>query len=194
MILLSILIPTIPQRTKEFERLSTELYRQISECNASELVQVLPLSTETYLNGGPSTGAKRNQLLSIAMGKYVAFVDDDDMVMDCYISEILKAAETDCDVMATNGYMTTDGREHMDFEISIHNPYALVGGKYLRHPNHLSPIRRNIALDIGFPDQSNGEDYDYCRRLKDSGLCKTETKIIPQIYHYNYSHHNKMYR
>ena len=190
---LSILIPTVPERAQVLERLTTELYRQISACNANSLVEVLVHETPMMFNGGDHTGKKRNHLLSIAKGEYVTFIDDDDMVTDCFISEVLKAAETGCDVMGMKGWITENGGNRIEFNIAIENGYELVGNIYFRHPNHITPMKRSIALQVGFPDISHGEDYDFSVRLKNMGLCKTQTYIVPPIYHYDYSTFNKIH-
>jgi hypothetical protein len=50
----------------------------------------------------------------------------------------------------------------------------------------LNPIKRKIALSVGFLDISVGEDYDYSLRLKP--LLKTEVYIKTPIYFYQPSH------
>jgi glycosyltransferase involved in cell wall biosynthesis len=144
-------------------------------------------------NGGDHTGKKRNYLLSIAKGEYVTFIDDDDMVTDCFISEVLKVASTGCDVMGMKGWITENGANRVEFNIAIENEYERAGNIYFRHPNHITPMKRLIALQVGFPDISHGEDYDFSVRLKAMGLCKTQTYIDTPIYHYDYSTHNKIH-
>lgn len=146
-------------------------------------------------DGQMSTGAKRNILLKRAVGEYVAFIDDDDSVVPSYISNILDAIRTGPDVVGFNGYISTDGGEYEEWKISKDLPYATshgigINGKpgiiYLRYNNHLSPIKREIALKIGYPDKYHGEDYDYARRLHESGLIKTEVCINKHLYYYQY--------
>jgi hypothetical protein len=89
--ILSILTPTIPSRmysdkgyTMELECLQQKIERQIG----GQAVEHLILSD----NRKRSIGAKRQALLDIARGQYIAFVDDDDDIADGYVEELLAAA------------------------------------------------------------------------------------------------------
>jgi hypothetical protein len=56
---------------------------------------------------------------------------------------------------------------------------------YKRIPNHLMCVKRELALQAGFPDKSFGEDAAYAKKLLP--LLKTQ-HIIPEIlYHYNFN-------
>lgn len=146
---------------------------------------------EILVNDGPEcTGHKRNQLLQQAQGVYTVFIDDDDEVSLSYIPEILKAAAQGCDAIAIQGYMTTNGTKHISWRISKDYPYVAVfeDGKevYLRFNNHISPIKREIAVQFKFPEISNGEDYAWAKAIHDSGIIKTEAKTEGEIYHYKF--------
>lgn len=142
-------------------------------------------------NGEMTTGAKRNKLLRDARGKYVSFVDDDDEISVDYVCAILKALETEPDVVGFEGWMTTNGQRRVDFKISKDLPYCAsikdTGETiYLRFNNHLSPVKKEIAMQVGFKEVTQGEDYDYAKRLNDSGLIKTEVYIPKFLYHYKF--------
>jgi cellulose synthase/poly-beta-1,6-N-acetylglucosamine synthase-like glycosyltransferase len=140
-------------------------------------------------NGEMTTGAKRNKLLQRAKdagAEYCAFVDDDDKLMPTYLGEIMKALEKKPDAVGMKGWMTTEGRNRTEWRISKDLPYVKKGNVYLRHTNHLAPIKTEIALQIGYPDKTFAEDYDYAIRLKQSGLVKTEVFINQFLYHYDY--------
>jgi glycosyltransferase involved in cell wall biosynthesis len=162
--------------------------------NLSEQAERFPGQVEFVViddNGERPTGTKRNAAYKQARGKYVASVDDDDEVSPWYIEEILKAAEQDPDAIAMNGTMTTDGGPADTWDISRNNPYATLskGGKrrhYVRYHNHLSPIRRTIALQFPFPDVSEREDYAFATTLHKAKAIKTEVKISKPMYHYKY--------
>jgi glycosyltransferase involved in cell wall biosynthesis len=66
-------------------------------CNASAIVEVI---TEVD-NKQITTGAKRNNLLNKAQGKYICFIDDDDHISNDYLRLILEAIESDADCIAT---------------------------------------------------------------------------------------------
>lgn len=138
-----------------------------------------------------STGTKRNLLYQKAQGKYVCSVDDDDDVSDSYVADILEAVKGDPDAVALNGTMTTNGRNLVTWDISRLHPYCTVhkpGGKvhYLRYHNHLSPIRREIAIQYPFPDMSFKEDYAFATAIHNAKAIRTEAKVIRPAYHYKY--------
>lgn len=143
-------------------------------------------------NGEKPTGTKRNILYRKALGKYVCSVDDDDDVSATYIGDILKATEGDPDAVALNGTMSTNGVFTATWDISRLNPYSTVhkpGRKihYLRYHNHLSPIKRAIALQFPFPDISHREDYEFATAIHKARAIKVEAKVLKPAYHYKYN-------
>lgn len=166
----------MPARAKMLDALIGELLTQIDDAPVEIITD----------DGSASTGAKRNSLLRKATGQYVAFVDDDDSILPGYIAHILAALRERPDAVGFNGYITTNGRNQQEWKISRNFGYITEGGVHYRFNNHLSPMRRSIALAIGFPDKSYGEDYDFAVRLKESGLIKTEVYINKHLYHYKY--------
>lgn len=183
MIKLSILICTIEKRRALFELLKSKLDRQ-----KTDEVEILH-----YLdNKEISVGRKRQLLLEEAKGDYVVFVDDDDDVSEDYVSEILKAIDTqpdcvgmliDCDMegikrSAIASLKYKDWGENQD------------GFKYVRSPYHKTPLKRWIALKAGFTDTRFGEDYVYSMKLVKSGLLQTETMVTKPIYFYRYAYEN----
>jgi glycosyltransferase involved in cell wall biosynthesis len=141
-----------------------------------------------------STGAKRNYLLKQAQGEYVVFIDDDDWVPEYYVKEILLAARSGADCLAINGTMTTDGEQEVKWRISkdYNNEEVKEGGEIvlLRKTNHITAVKRELALAAGFPDKSNAEDKHYSDRLK----LKTEFTVSKPMYHYRFSTKNKQYK
>jgi glycosyltransferase involved in cell wall biosynthesis len=192
--ILSILIPTVPQRANLFLELHSEINNQLEMCNAFGLVEVIsddaPVGTKT-------TGQKRNDLIRSAQGDYVWFIDDDDMIMPNAIQNVLTALEQKPDALGINGIMTTDGTNKKEWYISKDLEYTADYSKgyevYLRPTNHITPTKREIAKLIQFEDKSNFEDYAYCMELKNLGLIKTEVKISEPVYHYRYISTNKLY-
>jgi hypothetical protein len=185
--ILSILICSLNKRAGMLASLLEKLSKQIEACQAWEKVEVLVEMD----NGEKPTGTKRNTLLNSAKGVYVVYADDDDEVFDYYVEEVLKAAEQDCDAMAVCGIMSTNGRDIKKWFIAKDNQYVASRDEngseiYLRYQNHISPVKREIALQVGFTDKYVGEDYDYANKLHKMGLVKTEAKIEKPIYHYKF--------
>lgn len=186
-VLLSILIPSTFDRAEMLSELIDHLKYQIEECNAKDSVEII---TDVD-NGECSIGKKRQRLIEAANGLYVVQIDSDDWVANDFIEWILLSIEQNPDVIGFSGYMTTGGINRDNFRISKDLPYITIsdahGAKsYLRFNNHLSPIKKEIALKIGFKDLRFGEDYDYAKRLQESGLIKKEVYIEMDMYHYKY--------
>lgn len=190
--ILSILICSIQTRLGMLGELLRLIDSQIEANNARTRIEVLvDLDSKER-----TTGKKRQALLEKSKGKYIVYVDDDDKPSDYYIEEMLKAADSDMDCAAINGHMTTNGADPIDWRISKDYDTATVfeAGKkvYLRHTNHITIVRREIALEAGFNDVSNAEDGYYSGRLK--GKLNTEYRIEKPMYHYRYSSFNKEYK
>jgi hypothetical protein len=189
--LLSVLIPTLPDRKDFLFDLLDELHYQMEQWNIENEVEIITDDTGSSL----SIGAKRQKLLEKAKGEYITFIDDDDKVLNDYLWVIINGIKSvKPDVVSFNGYMTTNGINRENFKIRKDFPYITIqdtNGKneYLRYNNHLSPIKREIALKIGYKDMRVFEDYDYAKRLKESGLIKTEYYFDDDLYHYKYIPH-----
>ena len=177
--ILSILIASLQSRQYQLNMLLEELHRQIGDATGIEVLVEVD-------NKQISTGAKRNLLLQRATGKYIIFIDDDDWIEPCYVSELLKAAESDADCFAINGWITTNGHNKINWALS--KDYENHGTSfYYRKTNHITAVKRELALQAGFPDKINGEDKAYSDKV--APLCKTEYKIIPPMYHYRFNTH-----
>ena len=105
MTLLEILIPSVPERADKVERLKATLLTQIGNLNVTISIYI----TDSVKKGGQTIGFKRQHLLQNSTSKYVAFIDDDDIVSDDYISQIYNALKTNPDVVTFNGFITTNG-------------------------------------------------------------------------------------
>lgn len=161
------------------------------EAMLQKLLQSIPNNDNVEIltevdNREITTGAKRNSLLKKASGEYIVFVDDDDIIYPHYLPEILKAIEQKPDAVGFKGWITFDGKQRKEFRISKNYSYRQAGNVFFRPNNHISPVKREYALQIGFPDLTFGEDTDYATRLQRSGLVKTEVFINKFLYHYDY--------
>jgi glycosyltransferase involved in cell wall biosynthesis len=180
--ILSILIPTTPDRAHHLRKIKAILEPQITRCAG----QVELLINDRGRRGQPHTGEKRNELIRQAQGDYTVFVDDDDWLPDFYVSEILKAAASNPDCITFRGWMTTDGRSRVNFVLRMGERYEERNGKYYRFPNHITPITRSITSKIKFSNISQGEDYLWAKEINNLGLIKSEVFIDKDMYHYDY--------
>lgn len=187
--ILSILICSINSRENLLRTLVEYLNLQIRN---NKEVEILVNSDDKK----SSTGSKRNELVGRAKGKYIVFIDDDDWVSDCYVSEFLKAFESNADCIAINGVMTTNGEKEVKWNLSKDNDNVTIwkGTKYryLRKTNHITAVKRELALLAPFPDKSNAEDKAYSDAV--NKYLKTEYVIEKPMYHYRFSTKNKEYK
>lgn len=183
---LEILIPTLPERAAFYKRLTDNLMAQNKE--NKNWIDVWSFSDAR--GRGITTGQKRNEMLARAKGDYVWFIDDDDIIMPGALRAVYDACQTGADVIGINGIMTTNGLNEVFWEIRLGHPYCATirDGKeiYLRHPNHITPMKREHAQKIKFPEITLGEDYAWACSLKDSGLLKTQEIVDQLVYHYDF--------
>jgi glycosyltransferase involved in cell wall biosynthesis len=183
-VLFSVLIISIPSRIEKLSKLYDFLIKQIGDLP----VEVLCLID----NKAMTIGEKRNRMLQTARGKYLAFLDDDDMVSDDYISSIIYAIQNypESDVVAFNQHCTVNGKEFMvDFDLNNNNEPAIMdaNGNYhniRRKPFHMCVWRSIIAKNTPFQDISYGEDLAWIINL--SMRCKKQYKINKVLHYYRY--------
>jgi glycosyltransferase involved in cell wall biosynthesis len=175
---LSILICTLPEREDKLRRIFGLLLGQIP----SEIVGI------TFDDSVDITiGEKRNNLIKNAGGEYVCFVDDDDLVSKDYVSKILEAIETKPDCVGIQGIMLSNGNCPRRFFHTIEvDCWYTNRFEYYRTPNHLNPIRREIAMKVPFNQYSNfGEDREFSIAIKP--FLKSEVMIDGPVYYYLYN-------
>ena len=119
--ILSILIPTLPERAEKFNKLFFDINFQIEMQNAFEIVEVLIDEAPK----GKSIGEKRNQLLQKASGEYVCFIDDDDKLSNDYIRLILKALQSKPDCLSLKGVITFDGQVWHEHTFYVYLPHVV---------------------------------------------------------------------
>jgi hypothetical protein len=183
---LAILIPTLPERRSLLARLLRRLRPQRYG------VQVVTLPDRGKL----LIGEKRQRLLEDprVVAPFVAFVDDDDLVSADYCPRILAGIASGADVVCFRVRCYWDG-VLVGRAITSLTVGAWRRGEsgadglhyYERTPNHLNPIRRELALSVGYRAMRTGEDADYSRRLFDRhGAAMKEHFIDAYLYDYYY--------
>jgi glycosyltransferase involved in cell wall biosynthesis len=177
---LSILILTLPTRIDSYARLIKSLNQQVIENNLIHRVQILTLCDTKEI----SVGEKRNILLNKSIGRYVCFIDDDDVIATNYLSVIMSALNSNADVITFCGdYVENEIRT--PFSISmVHRGNFNEPNMFYRLPNHLCPVKREIALSCQFTDKNFGEDSDYAEKI--NKYLKNEYHIQEKLYFYMY--------
>ncbi|MDP2651957.1 MAG: glycosyltransferase family A protein, partial [bacterium] len=107
----SILIPAVPSRLSQLSELLAALESQTNG---------RPVEVLVFLdNKQRSIGFKRDALVQLARGDYVAFVDDDDTVSPAYVDQILAAIESEPDVVTfvQRVVLNASGSFHVTFRL-----------------------------------------------------------------------------
>lgn len=177
---LSILICTVPSRIDDF---FPSILKKLDKQAELKDVEILYLGD----NKKRTVGQKRNDLLALAQGKYVVFVDDDDDITDDYVAEILNGTNSDADVINFHVMCSVNGGEYrrVDYDASF-TRNSNKPTHYERQPNHIMCIKKELAIKAGFPKKNVGEDDEFAKRL--SRLLKTQAFIEKTLYYYNFSH------
>ena len=87
--------------------------------------------------------------------------------------------------------MTTNGKNPMRWEMGLGFDYTSKRdehGKeyYVRYPNHIAPMKKELIKDYKFLPINRGEDYQWATQLRNDGVFKTEKRITEKIYHYQF--------
>lgn len=203
----TILISAIPER---FHLVQPLLYSLLEAQGVSRMSEVELL----YLmdNRRRTVGAKRNDLLGIARGEYVSFVDDDDEVSPNYVPTLYKAiahtrrSATPADVICfpQRAILQPHGITHECTYALAHwkdrkpeerrqlAPAQAPDGAVLPAtlnwsgpPAHTMVWRREIAISARFPEQQLGEDVAWVDKACEKA--QTEMRIVGEpLYIYRF--------
>ncbi len=183
--ILSILICTIDSRKEQFDKLFDFVNKQrLVNDTVARFVEILFECDNKEM----SIGAKRQKLLERATGEFVVFIDDDDFVSERYVSSILKATRSKPDCIGFLIECDMQGKIETAITSNRYDKWTegQDGFTHNRTIYHKSPIRRTIALQIGFKNIRYSEDSDFSKRLKDSGLLVHEEFVNDVMYYYRY--------
>tara|TARA_R110000772_G_scaffold145504_1_gene255455 strand:- start:13194 stop:14513 length:1320 start_codon:yes stop_codon:yes gene_type:complete len=182
---LSILVPSVAERRNTFLPKSLNmLYGQLESLPIEQQKQVEIL----YLidNKTIMLGDKRNQLVDMAKGDYISFVDCDDRISDDYISSLLEGIETGFDSIVFLASVSLNGLEPKICRYSKDYPSDYnTDTEYHRLPNHIPCIKKEVSKKVSFPSLKSAEDAFYAKLLKPH--LKTEHKIDKVLYYYDYN-------
>jgi hypothetical protein len=171
----SVLILSIPTRFDVVKPLFEKLLNQIGDRDDVEILSLVD-------NKSLHIYEKRNELLDIARGSHIAWLDDDDDITDDYIDKITQAIENNpsADVISFNQTCYLDGKKALVFA-KMGNPQNEVmldpynPSKYkdtLRLPWHWCVWKASLAKSEEFREryahgtlQQSYEDLDWLNRL-----------------------------
>ena len=182
MIELSVLIPSIADRAQK----AAGLFQKVAEQAKDKPVEVLMLSDNRKLE----LNVKRNNLMRLSTGNFIAHLDDDDDVSPDYIDAILGgiAQNPATDVISFD--QISDLGDKMPFRVSTsllfenqdaYNKPDGSRGDITRKPWHWCAWKGSLARTVPFPTSAYGEDWSWLREMLKG--CYTEVKI-PKVLHY----------
>lgn len=136
-----------------------------------------------------SLGENREAMRRAAVGEYICFVDDDDLVARNYVSEILKAATWRPDQITFEVQVLLG--DDLATAVTIYQSLAYSGWRtdtstfnHYRDISHLCPMRRELALKVPMSG-GIGEDYQWAKAMRDLDVVNTEQNIpAPPLYYY----------
>lgn len=181
--ILSILIPSIPERLSKTADLIAKLESQILDRKEVEILCLID-------NCNMTIGEKRQRLFEMASGKYFAFVDDDDDISPLYISEILKAAEKGKDVITFRQIsFINDEPFQVEFKLGNKNEEAYkVDGVWQdikRMPFHVCAWKRSICAGCFFPNINYGEDSFFAECCGKAAITETHINKVLHFYRFD---------
>jgi hypothetical protein len=185
--LLTIAIPTTPERLKCFGDLRHELNRQRVKHGLLDNTEII------FDDAGKemTVGEKRELLYQKASGLFCVQWDDDDSISEDGLFKIVTAIQLapSADCITYQEYVDIDGVEYKsrhslqydDWEGDGHVIFP-DGYHYHRTPFFKSAIKTEIANIVPVPHIRFGEDHQWAQSLKP--LLKSEVHIPEQIYRY----------
>jgi len=190
MIILSILIPTIPERSEMCVKLYNEVHRQITYMDKVHptlgKIEVLIDETKKFLDGGLSIGKKRESLVKRAEGKYLCFLDDDESIAPNYVETLVRLCQFNADVCTFRNISKFDTYwSIVDMSLYFQNDDATPRFIVRRKPWHICPVRSIYAKIHNFEDSNYGEDFNWMAKVLEH--CTTEEKTQSVIHQYNHS-------
>jgi Glycosyl transferase family 2 len=179
--LLSILTPSVPERIdSHLKKLIDKLKKQIGNKNVEHLIFID--------NRKRSIGAKRETLVQMANGKYMAFVDDDDDISNDYIDSLLEGIKHNPDVVTFKQYCHVNDNEVSVINFSLKNKTNeeyYPGGYINRVPFHVCAWKSELGKKYAFSDKNYSEDWFWAEQLAKEA--KTEYHIDKVIHTYIYN-------
>lgn len=190
---LSILIPTIPERDNKFSHILNKVLLQADHLSAWHHtlgnVEVIWDDSKSFRNGGLSIGKKREALVKRATGKYLCFLDDDEDIAPNYVETLVRLCQKHYDIITFRSFIKNDfywGLVDMSLKNQT-NEEATPEKIIKRTPWHICPVLSKYAKMYDFEDINYGEDWKWFEKVLRH--CQSEAHT-DQILH-SYQHSSK---
>lgn len=173
---LSILICFIPQRFDSLKILCEKLQSQ---------AEGKPVHIQLYGDNKKITiGEKRTEMVRMARGKYFILIDDDDDCSDDYVDELLKASESDADILSFDqkAIISNAGEGIVNFHLSNENEEFKPGGITRRKPFSVCAFKTEVFKKVSFGNKMYGEDMVFSEQAW--GIAQSEYHIDKVLHIY----------
>lgn len=189
-IILSILIPTIPSRVNEFNKLYNCIINQCIHVATNHPmlgeVEIIWDGSEAFLDGGFSIGKKRESLVNRSNGKYLCFLDDDEDIAPNYIETLMRICQEDADVITFRSFAKNDYYwSVIDMKLGNTNEEATPDRIVKRNAWHICPVKSEYAKLYSFEDTNYSEDWTWMEKVLTH--CKIEAHTDQILHCYNHS-------
>lgn len=191
MIILSILTPSVPERSDKLSSLMIKLSHQTDYIHTHHWtlgrVEYLFDDSKKFTDGGLSIGKKREALVKRASGKYLCFLDDDENVSPNYVETIVRLCQLDCDVVTFRSIAKMDNYwSVIDMSLKNNEDEEATPDRIVRRkPWHINAIRSSFAKLYEFPDTNYSEDALWMKNVLYHLESEAHTDAI--IHQYNHS-------
>lgn len=176
---LSILVPTVPNRLETFyPRIMKVLLEQTKNTGSVEILGF-------FDNKKRTVGEKRQNLLDLAKGEYLVFIDDDDRISEDYVDSILQAIKENpnCDCIVFDCICKIENGPETYCKYGIEYEYKTVGQNWYGKPAHTMVYKSSIAKKHRYINSNYGEDMDWVKKAwKD---IKNQVRIEKVLYYYD---------
>jgi glycosyltransferase involved in cell wall biosynthesis len=182
-ILLSVLIPSLPERLPKLAELLACL-----EAQADPRMEVIVLTD----NRSRHLGTKRNLMMQMAQGAYLCHIDDDEILAPDFFATLVPELIHGVDLVAYDAGVSLNGspefRVRTILGAACEQPSHLPGGRYsdiVRPPWHWCLWRSDFARRFKFPDHHDGaEDWFWLRQALPA--VQTHRKVDRVLFHHRF--------
>lgn len=196
MVILSILMPTTPERSEMFSKLYNQVKFQVTSLQnvhpSLGTVEILVDDSKRFLDGGLSVGKKRESLVQRAEGKYLCFLDSDESISPDYVETLVRLCNKDQDICTFQAMVKlSDFWALVDMRLTYKvNDQITPEHSVRRPPWHICPVRSIFAKLHKFNDKNNAEDFEWMEKVLAN--CTTEAHSERIIFSYNHGEHSEV--
>jgi hypothetical protein len=189
MIKLSICIPTVVGREKQFSTLKQFIENQCLPYK--DEIEIVSIKDNKEI----SIGEKRKQMYDLCKGLYAWQIDDDDMIAINAIDLIMNVVDKGKDCITFQELCIFEDREEKSNFSLRYKEWRdnFDGFNHVRTPFCKTPIKTEICQKVGVKDMRYGEDHQFAKDIYSHLKSEAYINKIIYIYRYKFEESNKKY-